>query len=235
MHYCDFEGLWEKGFSLLSDIESEIGEKMPFAYSPNFGYLTANPANCGTGLRVSIYLHIPALIHMKQLESAISNEKEDGVLFTSMLGDIQNLAGDVLVLQNRYSLGTDEKSILRELHTAAMKFIGAEKLLRTHSKEKNLPEMMDLVSRAFGLLTHSYQLEIKECLEALSLLKLGIDLGWINGVTQKTIDGLFFSCRKAHLLFHLKENKKFDAAQIPHIRAAFIHEKLSKMKLLIES
>lgn len=233
MHHCDFEGIWEKGFSHLSEIESKIGEKMPFAYSPHFGYLTADPTRCGTGLNVLIYLHIPALIYKNELEAILTKEQEDSILFTSLVGDIQNLVGDVLVLQNRYCLGVDEKTILRSLHTASMKLIGAEQLARSHSKEKNLPEIKDLVSRAFGLLTLSYQLEIQECLAALSLIKLGIDLGWIEGVSHKNVNDLFFLSRKAHLLFKLKEENHPDNAEVAHKRAAFIHEALSQAKLLI--
>lgn len=41
---------------------------LTFAHEPRMGYLTASLANVGTGLRLSVLLHLPALRHLNRLE-----------------------------------------------------------------------------------------------------------------------------------------------------------------------
>ncbi len=92
-------------------------------------------------------------------------------------------------------------------------------------------EIKDRVSRAFGILIHSYQIEAVEALNAISLLKLGAELGWLTGVTSKELNRLFFNCRRAHLLHQYGERIKQE--EIPHKRAEFIHKTLKGVQLTI--
>src|SRR3984885_10139069 len=64
LQLIDCEGSWEKSWNALSRIETEIGNSIDFAFSQKFGYLTAEPTLCGTGLTVQAYLHVPAIIQM---------------------------------------------------------------------------------------------------------------------------------------------------------------------------
>ena len=223
----------ENGFAKVSEIETAISKEVEYAFSSKFGYLTADPMHCGTALKVHVYLHLPALVHLNQLDNALTKEKEEGVVASSMVGNINQLVGDIIVLENYYTLGVTEDTILRILHITAMKLIGAEKTLRMHIKEKKSPEIMDHVARSYGLLRHSYQLGTKEALDALSFIKLGIDLGWVDGVTEAKANELFFMSRRAHLATALNE-KQFDQPELAQKRAHFLHKELANMKLLIE-
>lgn len=234
MHFFDYLGRWEKGYERLSEIEAEIGKQIEYSFSPKFGYLTSDPFLCGTGLKASVYLHLPILAHLKQLETALGKEKEEGVVIRSMLGSLDEIVGDIVVLQNYYTLGVSEETILRLLHTSAMKMMGAEKTFRSHMKEKPPAEILDNVSRAFGLLKHSYQLGAKEALNAISWIKLGVDLGWMGGITDKEMNELIFNSRHAHLL-HVIGEKNVEHSQIGHKRAHFLHEALRSVKWSIET
>ncbi|HUT47393.1 MAG TPA: ATP--guanido phosphotransferase, partial [Sedimentisphaerales bacterium] len=52
----------------INRIDDMIEEKVDFAFSPRYGYLTACPTNVGTGIRVSVMLHLPALKITGQIE-----------------------------------------------------------------------------------------------------------------------------------------------------------------------
>ncbi len=234
LRFIDYSQKWEKGFERLSEIETAIGKEIDYAFSSKFGYLTADPFQCGTALKAEVYLHLPALIHMRQLETALVKEKEEEVIAMGMKGNLEEMIGDVLVLENYYTLGVNEDTILRALHISASKLVGLEKALRLPIKEQKFPEIMDSISRAFGLLRHSYQLETKEVLDALSLVMLGIDLGWVGGISEAKIRELFFKCRKGHLVTALGK-KTMEPAEIAKQRAHYLHGELSNMKLLIES
>jgi len=46
----------------LDALDSSLQEKVPFAFTEQYGYLTACPTNLGTGIRVSAMLHLPGLV-----------------------------------------------------------------------------------------------------------------------------------------------------------------------------
>jgi protein arginine kinase len=226
----DTSGDIHTAWSQLAGLEMEIGKTLEYAFFPKFGYLTSDPTLSGTALQARLYLHVPALHHTGQLHEVLGQQKEDEVMTMGLEGALDDLIGDFLILKNRYTLGVTEESMLHSLQTTAMKLMAAEKALRSHLKETGNPEMKDLISRAYGLLVHSYQLQTKEALNALSALKLGLDLGWISGISNQAINTLFFKCRRAHLAQLLNE-KSLDTHDMPHKRAEFIHKALQGMTL----
>jgi len=214
----------------LAKLETTLGKTLDYAYSPKFGYLTSDPTLCGTAFQAFLFLHVPALHHTGELHAILDKQTDDGIITMGLEGALDDLVGDFLILKNRYSLGVTEEGVLHSLQNTAMKLSTAEKNLRIHLQESGNTEIKDLVSRAFGLLIHSYQLQTKEALNALSLIKLGLDLGWISGITSQTLNTLFFKCRRAHLA-HLLNEKNLDTHDMPHKRAEFIHKALQGISL----
>ena len=60
----DLDGAWE----LVNQLDDEIESRLTYAYNEQLGYLTACPTNVGTGMRVSVLVHLPALVIAKQIE-----------------------------------------------------------------------------------------------------------------------------------------------------------------------
>ncbi|GAB4191725.1 MAG: protein arginine kinase [Simkaniaceae bacterium] len=222
---------WKNSWKKLTELESLLSKRIDFAYNPKFGYLTANPFLSGTALQIQIYLHLPALIHTGKLQSALENFKEHEIEIKGISGNLEEMVGDLIILQNRYTLGITEESILHLLHTTATKMMQMEKQCRDNIKEQGDPEIKDKVSRAFGLLAHSYKLQTKEALSALSFLKLGIDLDWIEGLSNSKINELLFKCRRAHLIF--SESESLPKEEISHKRSEFLHGSLKDVQLKI--
>jgi protein arginine kinase len=235
LQMIDTVGAWEKVWNKLNEIETAIGSAVEFSFSPKFGYLTSDPAYCGTGLTVQAFLHLPALIHSRQLQETLAKQKEEEVTITGMGGNLDEIAGDLVVVANTFSLGTNEEAILQSVHSMAMKLMAMEKTLRSHLKNENNAEIKDQVSRSFGLLLHSYQLQTKEAMGALSLMKLGLHLDWIEGVTENKLNTLFFQCRRAHLMHLLNEQQTADPQEIARKRAEFLHKTMQGTVLKIEA
>ncbi len=230
LHKVDYKGDWEKAWSALNAIESAIGNRLNFAFSPKFGYLSSDTCKSGTGLIVSCYLHLPCLIARGKLMELLLTHVEPGVSVAGMLGNMEEFPGDFLVLKNNCTLGVTEQNILRDLHLTTTKLILAERTERTKYRENAPDEIKDAVSRAYGLLMHSYHLQTKEALDAVSKIKLGIDLGWIKGMEDHEINELFFRCRKAHLEQVFKEIS-LDKKELAHTRAEYLHKRLMQTVL----
>ena len=56
--------VWER----INRLDDQLEEQLAYAYSPQLGYLTACPTNVGTGIRVGVMLHLPALVQTKQID-----------------------------------------------------------------------------------------------------------------------------------------------------------------------
>src|SRR5438067_938143 len=52
----------------IDKVDDLLEQRVNYAFSEEFGYLTACPTNVGTGMRSSVMLHLPALAHIKQIE-----------------------------------------------------------------------------------------------------------------------------------------------------------------------
>lgn len=223
----EIESMWTK----LVAIETHIGKSIAYAYSPKYGFLTSDFTQCGTALNVSVFLQVPALIHMDKIDDVLDKLADDSIMITGIQGNPTEIIGDVLMAQNNYTLGVTEENIIGVLRSFTTKLVVEENSCKNKILQDNNPEMKDKVSRAYGILIHSYQIEAIEALNALSLVKLGLELGWVKGINLKEINQLFLNCRRAHLLHQFKETLKQE--EIPHKRAEFIHQHLKNAQLTI--
>jgi protein arginine kinase len=226
----DTKGELENALGRLIKIDVHLGQKLSFAFSPRFGYLTANPMHCGTGLVVQVFLQLPALVHRNLVTQIVAKYKTEGITVTGLQGGPPHEhIGDLLVVSNSYCLGVTEDQIVSSVRIFATQMIAEEKRVRTRIKQQNDPEIKDKISRAFGLLTYSYQIEAAEALNALSMLKMGVDLGWVENITVEKLNELLFNSRRAHLLANGPVALRPD--ELAHHRAGFLHEALQEAKL----
>ncbi|MBS0623319.1 MAG: protein arginine kinase [Verrucomicrobia bacterium] len=221
----------EKSWNHLAKIEGFLGKRLDYAFNSRFGFLTANPRFAGTGLVVTLFLHIPAIIHSGELTELLDQEQEDEVIACGLQGHSNEMIGDILVARNRCTLGLNEEYLLTTMRMWATKAVVAEVNLRKKLLENSNETLKNKVARSFGLLTHSYQLEAIEALNALSLVKLGADLGWVKVADPINLTQVLFNCRRAHLM-HLLDSP-VAIPQLPKKRAEYLHGIASKLSLMI--
>lgn len=205
LQITDCSGDLEKSWNRLAHIEKTMQKNFKFAFSTKFGFLTSDPMHCGTGLIVSAFLHVPALIHTNGLFDCLEREKGEGIISSGLQGNPDEFIGDILMIHNRYTLGVNEETILSSLRNAVLHTVIAEKAARSQIKSQNNKTIKDLIAKAIGLLKFSYQLEVLEALNAISMVKLGIELGWVKGMEVREVNSLFFNCRRIHLSYSLGE------------------------------
>ncbi len=234
LEWIDTQEELENAWDALVKIESGLAKSVNFAFSPKFGFLTADPTESGTALITTVFLHLPALIHTNQLDAALNGSHGEAVELLGLQGREKELIGDIAAFRNRYTQGVTEENILTAMRAVATKLVAEEKRLRRDFKgfaEEESAPIKDKVSRAFGVLLHSYQMETEEALDAVSWVKLGLDLGWIKGASHAALNCLLFTSRLGHLSCDCKE--KLGAEAILHRRAAFMHKELKGLELLI--
>ena len=61
----------ENTLNYAIELDQKIEEVLGYATSKKYGYLTSLPTNCGTGLKASVMVHLPALTITKNILSLI--------------------------------------------------------------------------------------------------------------------------------------------------------------------
>jgi len=227
----DRKGELEHTWNRLAKIEMAMGQSMTYSFSQKFGFLTSNPTQCGTALVATVYLQIPGMIHSGKIDAYLEEHTDEAINITGIHGNPVDIIGDILMIQNNYTLGLTEETILSSIRHFVTKLLAEEHSARQAIKTGESSDVKDIVSRAYAILVHSYQIEAVEALNAISLLKLGLEMDWVEGVSLMDLNRLFFNCRRAHLLEQFGE--KVSQEDILHKRAEYIHKTLKNLKLKI--
>lgn len=227
----DIEGEIENSWNTLLNIETSLNKSVPFAFSPKFGFLTADPSFAGTGMVATVFLQLSALLQMGKIDEILDKHADESILVTGIQGNPTEIIGDVLAIRNNQTLGVSEENIISTLRSLITKLLTEENRARSEIKSSQNSHIKDLVSRAYGILTYSYEIESVEALNAISLIKLGIEMGWIEGLNYAKVNQLFFNCRRSHLLSNY--GKLVPQEEVSHKRAEFIHEAFKNTKLVI--
>jgi len=231
MKAIDCQGELENSWSSLLKIETAIGKSIPYAFSPKFGFLTSDPSYCGTGLIVTVFLQLSALIQLGRIGEVLEKYSDEAILVTGFQGNPKEFIGDVLAIRNNHTLGLSDESIISMIRALTTKLLTEENRARSEIRKSQDPHIKDLVSRAYGILIHSYQIESVEALNAISLIKLGLEMGWVTGLTYLKLNQLFFNCRRSHLLSNFGDI--ISVEELLHKRAEFIHEAFKNSELKI--
>lgn len=84
-----FEFAYGAAHELLAAMES----RLPFAWSPKFGFLSASPFNCGQGVRISSMFHLIGLAQNKELPQLLKAMAENGIVVRGLFGESSRAVG----------------------------------------------------------------------------------------------------------------------------------------------
>lgn len=112
LQLLDCKGELENSWSRLVKIETGLGKTINFSFLPKFGFLTSDHTQCGTALIVTVYLQVPALIHIGKVDEILEKLADDSLSITGIQGDPTEIIGDILTVANNYTLGITEENIV---------------------------------------------------------------------------------------------------------------------------
>jgi protein arginine kinase len=215
------EEAWEE----ISAIDDKLESKLDFSFHPRFGYLTACPTNVGTGIRVSVMLHLPALKLTGEIEKVFRAAKDMRLAVRGLYGEGTEATGDFYQISNQTTLGKTEEDIISDFkHLVIPKIIDYEHHARRTLLNERTAALDDKVFRALGLLRSARLMAGEEVLFLLSHLRMGVNLGRIKDVDLRTINELFLLTQRAHL--QKIQGKKMDGDVRRAARADYIRQRL---------
>jgi protein arginine kinase len=175
----------------INRIDDLIEQKLEYAFSPKYGYLTACPTNLGTGIRVSVMLHLPALKMTGQIEKFLNATKSLGLAVRGLFGEGTEAAGDFYQLSNQITLGVRENDIVTQFEkTIIPEIVEYEHAARSQLLSHDASLLDDKISRAFALLKNANLISSQEALLLLSHIRLGLNMHKHQGASTPAIDRL---------------------------------------------
>jgi len=209
---------------IINSIDSELGNALHYAYSLDFGYLTACPTNTGTGMRASVMLHLPSLVMTKQIDKVLQAITKLSLTARGLYGEGTEASGNFFQISNQVSLGHREDDIIDNIERIIRQIIDHEQSARDVLLSQNKSVLEDRIWRAYGTLKSAHIITSSETIDLLSLVRLGADLNLIKSVDRALINELFIITQPAHL--QKLEKKKLNPNERDVKRAEIIRERL---------
>ena len=227
--------VFQSGFNLIenwriiNEIVNELEKSLPFSFHANLGYLTACPTNVGTGIRASCMLHLPSLVLTKQVNKVLQALAKLNLATRGLYGEGSQATGNFFQISNQITLGQNEEEIVAGLEKVIQQMISHEKEARQYLLEKRKAKFQDQLWRALGTLKAARVIASGEAVQLLSLVRLGVDLGFITRLNHAELNSLFLLIQPAHL--QKLDGRALGASERDIRRAELIREKLKAVSL----
>jgi len=218
----------DEAFDLCNKTDDMISEKVEYAYNENIGYLTSCPTNVGTGIRVSVMMHLPAITMSGYLKGILEACGKIGVTVRGLYGENTEALGNMFQVSNQVTLGQSEEEIVYNIKNITRQIINQERALRDDLYKQNTFMFEDKIFRSLGIIKNARVLTSEESYKLLSDVRLGIDMGIIKDIDIKTINELTDVIKPGSLQVLLPNSTGQLERDVG--RAEIIRKKLNKTK-----
>ncbi len=215
----------EETWRRVDRLDEEVGVVLPYAFHPEFGFLTSCPTNVGTGLRASVLIHLPGLVLTKEINKVLEGIAQVGLTYRGFHGEGSEVVGNLFQLSNQTTLGKTEEDLIDHLARVAGKVIEYERSARSVLIREAPTVLEDKVWRAYGILRTARSLSTQEMLNLMSGLRLGVSLKLIRTPSVQTLNEILVLGQTAHRIRAL--GGSLDAAEADAARAAYVRERLA--------
>jgi len=189
----------QEAWHIVDRLDEELGRELPFAYHQEFGFLTSCPTNVGSGLRASVFMHLPGLVLTKEISKALRGLGELGLTFRGLYGEGSEVVGNFFQVSNQTTLGRTEEDLIDHLDTVVRKVIHDEMQARQVLLRDARGVTEDKIWRAYGLLRYARSLSFEELMNLLSGVRLGVSLKLLPGLRVYTLNKMMIFTQPAHL------------------------------------
>lgn len=214
----------QEAYNVAKEAEKKIGEKLEYAESSKFGFLTACPTNVGSGLRVSVMLHLPALTKLGYISKLLQDAATFGIAIRGLYGENTVAEGHIYQISNQRTMGYSDEEIIANIEKIVSNVIKQEKKARTILMEDRM-YFEDKVMRSLGILKYARRIDTKEAEKHISTVRLGISLGIIKDIDKNLIQKISVNVYPNMLQLELKQNMEEATRDIE--RASYIRKELN--------
>ena len=189
----------KEAYDEANKIDDFLEQNLNYGFDEDIGYVTACPTNLGTGLRASAMLHLPAITLNNEMNGVLKALTQMGMTIRGIYGEGSKAEGNIYQVSNQITLGISEEEIIRNLQGTVSQIVNQEIKTREIVNNKFKYELEDKIFRSLAILKNSRLLSTEEGLELLSNVRLGVEMGIIENITQQFLNELLVDCQPTSL------------------------------------
>ncbi|MBU1320343.1 MAG: protein arginine kinase [candidate division Zixibacteria bacterium] len=205
--------------------DHELGNKLEYDFSSDYGFLTSCPTNVGTGLRASVLIHLPGLVLTNEIDGVLSQITKVGLAVRGFYGEGSDVLGNIFQVSNQTTLGRKEEDIIGSLEEVTRQLMAHEENARTTLIRDAGEEIKDKIWRAYGILKHARVLSSGEAMNLLSAMRMGVAMGILDMLPLRLINEIMLLVQPAHLQKLL--NEELSPSERDSRRAQLVRERLA--------
>ena len=233
-----------KVYETDSETDKLLQKSLQFAASYDFGYLTSNTADAGSGMKLSVRVHLPSLSFSGMLNEVVQYIQSNGFDISASFGTA-NTGTFTPALGNFYQISTKNAGSGSEteqiaLFTATIKaLIEKERNQRKVCLENYSTQVHDRIYRTFSLTKFALLVNLHEGIQLLSDIKWGSKLGLFSEVEDSELCSLLYLIQKNRLKSFLDDGtlkfpldiERNESLQIDRLRAVILHDSFENLEL----
>ncbi len=232
----------QKVYDECADIDRQLQDYLLFSGDLDTGYHTANLRDAGTGLKISVQLHLPSLtqagLHEKLFRSLIDQGFDVYACYaTSPLGNAKAL-GSWYRISTGSQWPLSETDLIAQVVQTTRNIIEIERKTRKDLENSMPTTIRDIVNRALATVKACRYVNLHEGIELVSSLKWAHDLGLVSGLKQTDFFVLLNRIQTAQLGFVIRtgnlefeEDVVTEEQQIDRLRSLILQEAATSLKL----
>ena len=221
------EAVWRRAERL----DDALMQRLPMAWSEEFGFLTACPTNTGTGLRLSVMMHLPGLVWSEEIDKATNVAQKIHLAVRGLYGEGSRAAGDFYQISNQVTLGRTESQLIDDLRALVPVIVGFERTVRDALFADQRTALADRVARSHGLLRTARSMATDGALAHLSNLRLGMHLGLFDQGDLEVLNLLRVQVQQGHVQALNQDplrQEPLEASTRDQLRAGFLRRQLAR-------
>lgn len=175
------------------EAEEQADRSLGFAYNEQYGYITHCPTNVGTGMRISVMVHLPAYTARRGMRDLALQLARIGMTVRGMGGEGSGSEAGLYQISNQTTLGISEEDTAKKIREVVDQIIKNEREMRAKMSEDGREDLAENARRTYGILMYTQCIGAHEVLSMYSDLRYASELGLTDIPTEK-IDEIFVRC-----------------------------------------
>jgi protein arginine kinase len=216
----------QEAWAEVNEVDNRLSKSLTYAYDKQFGFLTVCPTNVGTGIRVSVMVHLPALKLTKEIERVDRAARDMRLAVRGMYGEGTDAVGDLFQISNQTTLGKNEETVIEDFAGKIIpKIVEYERTARESLVKHRCAQLDDKIWRAYGILANARCISGDETLALLSPVRMGIHAGRFDRLDIHALNELFLFAQSAHV--QKRRGAPLSGEERAVLRADYIRSRLA--------
>jgi len=203
-------------------LDLRLEKEIEPAFAEELGYLTASPADVGTGLHVSVLIHLPGLVLAGEIDKVLNALRQLQFSVRGLSAEGGTVRGALFRITNLITLGRDEQEIVADFQLHVGKILIYERSARDQLYGRDPLGIEDMANRSLAMVRQSRLITAQETYDHLSNIRLGVELGVLEPLRAGLLNEVLVQQQTAHL--ELAAGRSLANREKSAARAALLRE-----------